>query len=397
MLHDKARPKPSEGPAILSYGFRPYFFFGALYAALNILAWLPFYFAETELPIVVTAVDWHVHELLFGVMPAIIAGFLLTAIPNWTGRLPVKGIPLLLLICIWFAGRIAFNLSAFLGLTITAFVDCAFLLTFFAAATIEIVTGKNWRNLRVLAIVGALAIGHIGFYLEIALAGEADIARRVGIAAITLLIMLIGGRIIPSFTRNWLARMKPGRLPIPFDNTDKATLALSIVSLVGWSFWPENQFVGYLLLTTAIANLYRLSRWAGDRAASSYMLLILHLAYLYLPLGFALLGASILLPEYFVEIAGIHAIGMGGFGAMVLGVMVRATRGHTGYDLSTDLSAQLAFTLILTSSALRVLVAVQAFGSLDQILLRISQFGWCLAFLCFAIGYAPKLWRPRRT
>ncbi len=93
--------------------------------------WLPFYFAETELPIAVSVVDWHVHELIFGVMPAIIAGFLLTAIPNWTGRLPVKGIPLLILIGIWFAGRIAFNMSSYLGLTITAFVDCAFLLTFF--------------------------------------------------------------------------------------------------------------------------------------------------------------------------------------------------------------------------------------------------------------------------
>lgn len=376
--------------------FDRFFFFGALYAALNILVWLPFYFAETELPIAVSVVDWHVHELIFGVMPAIIAGFLLTAIPNWTGRLPVKGIPLLILIGIWFAGRIAFNMSSYLGLTITAFVDCAFLLTFFAAAATEIIAGKNWRNLRVLIIIGALTLGHIGFYLEIAMTGEADIARRVGIAAITLLIMLIGGRIIPSFTRNWLARMNPGRMPIPFDNTDKATLALSVVALVGWSFWPENQYVGYLLLITAISNLYRLSRWAGDRAATSYMLLILHLAYLFLPIGFALLGASILWPGFFVEIAGIHAIGMGGFGAMVLGVMVRATRGHTGYDLSTDLSAQLAFSLILASAAIRVLVALQIFGSLEQTFLRISQFGWCLAFLCFAIGYAPKLWRPRR-
>ncbi|GLQ19020.1 NnrS family protein [Maritalea porphyrae] len=396
MLHDKVRPRPSDGPAILSYGFRPFFFFGALYAALNILLWLPFYFAETSLPIVVSAVDWHVHELIFGVMPAIIAGFLLTAIPNWTGRLPVKGTPLLLLVSIWFAGRIAFNLSAYLGLAATAFVDCAFLVTFFAAAATEIVAGKNWRNLRVLVIVGALTLGHIGYYFEIAMTGEADIARRVGIAAITLLIMLIGGRIIPSFTRNWLARMNPGRLPTPFGNTDKATLAVSVVSLAGWSFWPENQFVGYLLLITAFANLYRLSRWAGDRTAHSYILLVLHLAYLFLPIGFALLGAGILWPEHFVEVAGIHAIGMGGFGAMVLGVMVRATRGHTGHDLSTDLGAKLAFTLVLGAAALRVLVALQLFGSFEQVLLRISQLGWCAAFLCFAIGYAPKLWQPRR-
>ncbi|MFT6658687.1 NnrS family protein [Maritalea sp.] len=397
MLHNKVRARPEHGPAFLSYGFRPFFFLGALYAALNILFWLPFYFAEIEIPIVVGTVDWHVHELLFGVLPAVIAGFLLTAIPNWTGRLPVKGTPLLLLVVIWLAGRIAFNFSAYFGLTVTAFVDSAFLLIFFGAVAIEIIAGKNWRNARVLALIGILAAGNIAFYVEVSLFGEASISRRVGITAITLLVMLIGGRIIPSFTRNWLARMKPGRLPTPFSKLDKVALGFSIITLAGWSIWPESIFVGYLFLLAAAANLVRLSRWAGDRIIGCYLLLILHLAYLFLPIGFALIGAHILWPGQISAAAGIHAVGMGGFGSMILGVMVRTTRGHTGNDLKTDFGAQLAFTTILLASSLRVLVALDLFGDFSQILLRTAQFGWSFAFLSFAVFYAPKLWGARRN
>ena len=397
MLHDKVISRPTQIPAFWSYGFRPFFFLGALYAALNILFWLPFYLAEVELPVLVDAADWHIHELLFGVLPAIIAGFLLTAIPNWTGRLPVKGVPLLLLVLIWVAGRVAFNFSAYFGLTITGIIDCAFLFIFFGAAAIEIVSGKNWRNLRVLILIGALALGHLAFYIEVHLFGSADISRRIAIAAITLLVMLIGGRVIPSFTRNWLAKLTPGRLPTPFNKHDAAILVLSVLTLVGWVIAPENTGVGYLFLATAIANFWRLIRWAGDRALASYLLVILHAGYLFLPIGFLLLGVHILWPDLVSSAAGVHAIGMGGFGSMVLGIMVRATRGHTGHKLQADFGAQLSFTLILLASIIRILAALEVFGDFNQILLRVAQFGWCLAFFSFAVFYAPKLLLARRT
>lgn len=397
MLHDKAQARPILTNPFWSYGFRPFFLLGAVYASLNVLIWLPFYYADLALPVIVQSVDWHLHELLFGVMPAIIAGFLLTAIPNWTGRLPVKGVPLVLLVLLWLAGRVAFNFSTHLGLPITAVIDCAFLFTFFTATALEIVAGKNWRNLRVVAIVGALALGHIGFYVEINMFGTADISRRMGIASITLLILLIGGRIIPSFTRNWLARLKPGRLPTPFNKHDAVILGISTITLSGWLIFPDSTIVGYLFIAAAIVNVWRLSRWAGDRALTCYLLVILHAAYLFLPIGFLLIGFHILWPEIISSAAGIHAIAMGGFGAMVLGVMVRATRGHTGYGMHTDLGAQIAFSLILLSSTIRVCAEFELFGELNQVLLRVAQLGWCLAFLCFAAFYAPKLLQARRA
>jgi len=397
MQNEQVRRRPDTTVAFLSYGFRPFFFFGALYAATNMLLWLPFYFADIEMPIVVSAIDWHIHELVFGVLPAIVAGFLLTAVPNWTGRLPVRGLPLLMLVLIWVAGRLAFNFSAYVGLTFIAIVDCAFLATLLVAVANEIIAGKNWKNLRVLVIVGLLTLGHIAFYVEISIFSEADYARRIGFTAVALLIMLIGGRIIPSFTRNWLTRAKPGRLPIPFNSRDKIVLAISAIALLGWVAAPNHVLVGFTLCAAALANLWRLSRWAGDRAASCYLLVILHLAYLFLVIGLMFIGTHIISPSTIPQAAGIHAIGMGCFGAMVLGVMVRATRGHTGHALQTDLGAQIAFTLVLLAATIRVLAALDVFADFNQILLQSAQLGWCLAFLSFAVSYAPKLFSRRKS
>src|SRR5262245_44452577 len=137
------RLRPYRGPAILSYGFRPFFLLGSLYAALAILAWLPILHGELEDATAFSPRDWHVHEMLFGYVAAVVTGFLLTAIPNWTGRLPIQGMPLLLLIATWVAGRIAVTSSAWIGWMAAAAIDVAFLLLLAAAATREIVVGRN--------------------------------------------------------------------------------------------------------------------------------------------------------------------------------------------------------------------------------------------------------------
>ena len=204
------RLRDYKGPALLSYGFRPFFLFGSLYAGLAVLAWLPVLNGQLELASAFAPRDWHVHEMLYGFVPAIVTGFLLTAIPNWTGRLPLQGLPLLTLLAVWMAGRAAVGLSAFTGWIAAAAIDGAFLLLVAAAAAREIVTGKNWGNLKIVAIVGILAAGNIAFHLEAHFSGSADFSVRAGVAAIILLITLVGGRVVPSFTRNWLARGKPG-------------------------------------------------------------------------------------------------------------------------------------------------------------------------------------------
>src|SRR5262245_54261260 len=193
------RLRPSRGPAILSYGFRPFFLLGSLYAGIAVLAWLPMFHGELSVATAFAPRDWHVHEMLFGYIAAVVTGFLLTAIPNWTGRLPIQGAPLLLLVGTWLAGRIAVTLSASIGWMAAAVIDVAFLAVLAGAATREIVVGSNWRNLKIVAMIGVLAAANLAFHLEAHVRGSAEYATRVGIAAVVLLITLIGGRIVPSF------------------------------------------------------------------------------------------------------------------------------------------------------------------------------------------------------
>ena len=277
-----------QGQPILSYGFRPFFLLGSFYSGLSILFWLPAYSGHVESFSAFAPVDWHIHEMLFGYLTAIVAGFLLTAIPNWTGRLPVLGLPLLALVLLWLAGRLAVFFSASIGWQIAAAIDVSFLAGVSAAAAREIIVGRNWRNLKVLMPLGILLIANFCFHLEAHLNGTSDISRRLGITAAILLIMVIGGRIIPSFTRNWLARENPGRLPAPFDRFDVAAIAVSAVALLAWCGFPENAATAIALASAAALQALRLARWAGDRTLNDPLVLILHLAYAFVPIGFAL-------------------------------------------------------------------------------------------------------------
>lgn len=162
------------------------------------------------------------------------------------GRLPVNGWPLTGLALLWLAGRIAILLSAKIGSAPAAVMDVSFLATLAAVATREIVAGKNWRNLRVLIVLGVLITGNIVFHAEVMVAGAAQYGTRIGIAAVIALIMLIGGRIVPSFTNNWLTRNNPGRLQAPFSRFDMAAIAVSVLALCAWIAAPMNSVTGAL-------------------------------------------------------------------------------------------------------------------------------------------------------
>ena len=228
------RLRSYRGPALLSYGFRPFFLFGAIYAGLIMLAWLPVFYGELALWTTFTPIDWHVHETLYGFLPAVVTGFLLTAIPNWTGRLPIQGMPLLALVAVWVAGRVAVTFSTGIGWLPAAIIDVSFLALVVAAVTREIIAGSNWRNLKIVGMVALLLAGNIAFHLEAHIRGSAEYGVRIGIAVMVLLIAVIGGRIIPSFTRNWLVRENPGRLPAPFARFDVVVIGISAVTLVLW-------------------------------------------------------------------------------------------------------------------------------------------------------------------
>jgi uncharacterized protein involved in response to NO len=388
-----ARRRNYVGPALFSYGFRPFFLGGALWAALAVLMWLPLYVGEIALPSAFAPLDWHIHEMLYGYVSAVVAGFLLTAVPNWTGRLPINGPSLAGLAALWLAGRVAVLFSAGVGATAAAAIDVAFLALLAALMLREIVAGKNWRNLRVIGVIGVLIAGNVVFHVEATVQGVAEYGTRIGIAAVIGLIMLIGGRIVPSFTHNWLARENPGRLPAKFSVLDAASLGLAGVSLAVWVAAPAAAASGALLLAAGLVHAVRLARWAGDRTRGEPLVLVLHVAYAFVPLGFWLAGASALWPASVPASAGIHAWTAGAVGLMTLAVMTRATLGHTGSALAAGGGTQLIYLCAFVAALARIAAAFVP----DMILLHGAAAAWVLAFGGFAAAYGPLLMRARKA
>jgi uncharacterized protein involved in response to NO len=382
-----------EGPALFSYGFRPFFLFGSLYAGLAALVWLPVFTGELALASAFAPRDWHVHEMLYGYLPAIITGFLLTAIPNWTGRLPLQGAPLIALVAAWLLGRIAVTFSATVGWLPAAAIDVGFLLLVAAAAAREIIAGGNWSNLKVVSLVVLLATGNICFHLEAHFGGAADYSIRLGLAVVVMLITLIGGRIVPSFTRNWLSRQNPGRLPVPFNEFDAIVIVTSAATLLLWIVIPQSPATGAALMIAGILQSMRLARWAGDRTARERLVLILHLGYAFIPLGFLLLAAAPF--DLVPTAAGVHAWGGGAAGTMTLAVMTRASLGHTGHVLTASRGTQVIYAAVLLAAMIRI---AAAFASVYVIPLSVTAaILWASAFLGFGAAYGQILTQSIRS
>ena len=380
------RRRDYAGPTLFAYGFRPFFLAAGACAAFGILLWLPQYSGELTLPIHFSALDWHIHEMLYGYVAATVAGFLLTAIPNWTGRLPVNGWPLAGLALLWLAGRAAILLSATIGGVLAAAVDIAFLAVLAAVAAREIVAGKNWRNLRVLVVLGVLVAGNIVYHAEVLIGAAADYGIRIAIAAVITLIMLIGGRIVPSFTNNWLTRNNPGRLPVAFSRFDMAAVGASAVALLAWIAAPAHAVTGALLLMAGILQAARLARWAGERTIADRLVLVLHVGYAFVPLGFLLIGASIWLPLIPAS-AGVHAWAAGAVGLMTLAVMTRASLGHTGKPLQAGPATQAMYGVVLVAAVLRIVSAITG----SMFLLEFAGVAWIAGFALFVLLYGPLL------
>jgi uncharacterized protein involved in response to NO len=386
------RLRDYSGPAILSYGFRPFFLGGAIYAGLGILIWLPLHFGDLSLPTTFSPIDWHIHEMLYGYLPAIITGFLLTAIPNWTGRLPLQGKPLAVLLAVWIAGRVAIGVSVVIGPLAAGVIDILFLALLAAATAREVVIGRNWRNLPPVLIVLMFLAGNVIFHVEDYQAGAAQFGTRLGIAAAVALISLIGGRVIPSFTRNWLVRENPGRLPVPFGRFDLTVLAVSLFALVLWVSVPAWSGTAVAMLMAGAAQAARLARWAGDRTLRDRLVLILHVGYAFVPFGFLILAAAILFPHSVPLSAGIHAWAIGAIGTMTLAIMTRASLGHTGQNLAAGPLTQAIYAAVVIAALLRI---AAAFAPNAVALLHAAGAAWIVAFWAFAVSYGPLLLRPR--
>jgi uncharacterized protein involved in response to NO len=374
-------------------GFRPFFLGGAAWALVALILWICALTASSSLPIQIDPLAWHRHEMLFGFVGAVIAGFLLTAIPNWTGRLPIAGTPLAGLFGLWIAGRVANLVSANMCPLTAMLVDVGFFVLLAALAGREVLAAKN-RNLPIVVLVLLFAISNaIDHAATNGLIADSELGFRAAIALVVIMISLIGGRIIPSFTRNWLAKQSvQNGLPTQPGRFDMFAIAVTAAALAGWLGWPSDAAAGFALLVAAVIQAVRLVRWRGYRTVRDPLVLILHVGFAWVPIGLFLLGLSLLTADVPRSNA-IHALTVGAMGTMILAVMTRATLGHTGRELRADGGTVIVYALVSLGTALRV---AAHWLPVDYLLvIKVAGSLWGGAFLFFLACFGPKLLRAR--
>lgn len=373
-------------------GFRPFFFGAATWAVIAIALWLATLAGWMGLPSQFDPVAWHRHEMLFGFVGAAVSGFLLTAIPNWTGRLPIAGKPLLGLFGLWAAARIAVLASASFGLWPAAICDVGLFVALALLAAREVVASQN-RNVPVVGLVFAFGLADAADYAEAAGLIVGGYGWRAAVALVIVMISLIGGRIIPSFTRNWMAkRGATSAMPTQPQRFDLLVIASSAIALLFWVAFPGHEFTGYMLLLAAAGQALRLSRWGGFRTTGDPLVLVLHVGYAWVPIGLALLGSAIAVAR-FPPSAGVHALTAGAMTTMILAVMSRASLGHTGRDLRASPMTIVCYCCVTVGALLRV-VASLGVGPYS-IMLDVAGALWGIALLLFVIVYRPVLWSAR--
>jgi uncharacterized protein involved in response to NO len=378
--------------AIWTMAFRPFFLMAGVWSAAALAGWIAMFVTGTAPPSRFDPLTWHIHEMLFGFVMAAIAGFLLTAIPNWTGRAPISGWPLAALAALWLAGRVACLVSASIPFGLAAVIDLAFPLVLCAVCAREIIAGRNWRNMPMPLPIAVLGIADLLMYLELAgFAVPAGLGWRLALTAIVFLISVVGGRIIPAFTRNWLTKRGTAVLPVGHGRVDIVALAALHAGMIGWAFFPALSPVGGLLVVAAALNLWRLVRWRGIATFSEPLLTVLHAGYLWVVIGAALLGTS-MQTGHVPAPAAIHALTAGAIGTMTLGVMTRVSLGHTGRPLAADRITALIYLLVILAAVVRV--AAAASGS-PPMVIEIAAALWISGFGLFALRYGPMLLAPR--
>jgi uncharacterized protein involved in response to NO len=390
-MTDQVSKSPSyRGPAFFSYGFRPFFLGAALFAGVAIPIWILVLAEVGHSNFLYPARDWHVHEMVFGFLPAVITGFMLTAIPNWTDRPPIRGYELMLLFTLWLAGRVLIAIPWFTPL-VSAIVDGGFLVAVAGLVWREIIASKSWDRAPMGVLVSLLAGANILFHVLSLSGAETDRPERMALAMVMMLLTLIGGRLIPNFTGELMADSGRVERPTSFSRYDGLSIALVGFAVLSWIVQPSSMVTGWLFALAGLANLGRLSRWYGWATWREPLVLILHFGYGWFALSLLILGGSILgigLPK---EDA-VHAFTSGAVGAMTLAVMTRASLGHTGRPRHAGPLTVLIYMLVNLGALLRV------FGPMTDLpanlVLAVAAGSWSGAYLLFALVYGPFIFRP---
>lgn len=396
---EKTRPKggiprglSASGPILFSYGFRPFFLGGAIWACMAMILWIAAVSGNIDIGGEYGARAWHAHEMLFGFGSAIVAGFLLTAVPNWTGRLPVSGPPLMALFLLWCAGRIALLTPDTMGVLPSVFLEAAFLPTMLVVCIREIVAGRKWADLKVIAGLGALTLANICFHYETIAADGPDYSERLALAGLTMMIMVVGGRMLPSFTRNWLSKAGRTDFPVPYNKFDAAAIVLAIPAFMLWIVVPESPLTAGAALLAASLHTVRLWRWRGWTTCGEPLVVVLHLAYALVPAGLLAIAASA--AQIIDGTSAIHVLTVGTVTTMMLAVMTRATRGHTGRELTASGMTCMCFSAIFLCALIRPAVE---FAPAHAILAySVAAALWIGAFALYLVEYGPMLVARRK-
>ena len=380
----------SRGPAFFSYGFRPFFLGASLFAGLAVPAWIAMFAGGGAPNFLYAPREWHVHEMVFGFLPAVIAGFLLTAIPNWTDRPPIKGMKLMLLFLVWVAGRVVIAIP-WLTPLLAATIDVAFLVLLAGLVWRELAAAGSWNHAPVGVVISLYAGANILFHI-LALSGtESDLAMRMALSLLMVLLTFIGGRLTPNFTREYLTEQRMPQRPAASFRFDVSSLTLTGIAAIAWTIQPEAMATGWVLLAAGLANLGRLLQWYGWLTWREPLVLMLHVGYGWLAISLVALGGAALrvgLPTT----EALHALTTGAVGAMTLAVMTRASLGHTGRPKHAGPVTVCIYLLVNLGAVLRVFG--MTIGLSTNLALGLAAAGWSGAYLLFAVIYGPFLLRP---
>lgn len=390
---DNADARP--GFALWACPFRIFFLAAAAYAILALVGWLGVLLAGWPLAGAYPPMQWHSHEMLFGMVAAAIAGFLLTAMCNWTGTRPLSGRGLQALFGLWLAGRVAMWLCALLPGGLVAIIDLAFLAAVGVYAGRIIIGSGNWRNLPLVAVVAMLWLSNLLFHAGW-LWADLELLRRAELGAvglITLLMVIVGGRITPAFTRNWMNQRGLDATavrswPAVEATAATATALLAVLLLAG----SPAGLTAAAAAVAGVANAVRVLGWRGWRTHADPLVWILHAGYAWIPIGLIVLALHAGLAAA-PATAWLHALSAGAMGTLIVGVMTRVALGHTGRPLVLPAGAVLAYLLVIAAAVTRLAAALNWLPWRAGIL--VSAVAWAGAFAVFLWIYAPILVRPR--
>ncbi len=379
---------------LFAYGFRSQFFLAGMAAVLLVPVWAFSFIAGTPLGTGWPPTLWHAHEMLFGFIVCAIAGFMLTAVPGWTGQKGFAGRPLMILATVWIVARVLIATSPAWHPMLPALVDLAFLPMLAALLAIPLFRSRN-RNTPLLAVLGALWLTDVVFYIGL-LRHDAPLALKaliVGIDIALLLVTVIGGRIVPAFTASAL---RAQGLDASLQSRTSLTV-LSILAMVGVVvgdvFWPNSRVAGWIAGFAAVFQTLRLAQWRTPLTLRQPLVWILHVAYVWLPIGLALKSAA-LLGGYAIAAFWLHALTIGALTTMIVAVMTRASLGHTGRPLRAHPLTTLAYVLLMAAAVTRVFGLLLPDVTYPMVIAAAATF-WTASFLIFIGIYSPILWGPR--